>query len=97
MNEKRMEKEEKERKEKENKGQVRTIEEEEDGVDMEEARVEIRMRGTTIKEEAEEDIEEEEEVVIEVVIEVADEGDVGRNLLPLPRRCLPRLWQEVSK
>ena len=93
MSEERMEKEEKERKKKGNKGQVRAIEVEEDGVDTEEARVEIMMRGTTAIEEVEEDIEQEEEVVIEV----ADEGDVGRNLLPLPRRCLPRLWQEVLK
>ena len=93
MNEKRMEKEEKERKEKENKGQVRTIEEEEDGVDMEEARVEITKKEIIVTEEIEEDIEQEEEVATEE----GDEVYVGRNLLPLPRRCLPRLWQEVLK
>ena len=84
---------EKEGKKRESKEQVRATEVEEDGVATEEARVEIMMRGTTAIEEIEEDTEQEEEVVTEVV----DEVYVGRNLLPLPRRCLPRLWQEVSK
>ena len=86
MKEEEMEKEEKERKKVESRGQVQAIEEEEHGVDMEEGRAEIKMRGTTTKEEIEEDTEEEEEVVSEVVIEVAGEGVVGR--IPAPPTAL---------
>ena len=87
MNKKRKEKEERKI---ESKEQAHT-EVEADGAASEEARVEIMKREITVIEEVEEDTEQEEEVATEV----ADEGYVGRNLLPLPRRCLPRLGQEV--
>ena len=88
MSKKRKEKEERKI---ESKEQAQTTEVEADGVATEEARVEIMKREITVIEEVEEDTEQEEEVVTEVV----DEVYVGRNLLPLPRRCLPRLGQEV--
>ena len=73
------------------KERVQVIEAEADGVVMEEAKVGITKKGIIVREEIEEDIEQEEEVATEE----GDEVYVGRNLLPLPRRCLPRLGQEV--
>ena len=88
MKEEETEKEEKERKEIEIRGQVQAIEEEEEehGVDMGEARLEIRMRETITKEEIEADIEEEEGVTSEGATEEADEGVVGR--IPAPPKTL---------
>ena len=63
-----------------------------DGVVTEEAKAGTMKKEIIAKEEIEEDIDQEEE-------EASEEGDevnVGRTLLPLPRRCLPRLGQEAK-
>ena len=63
-----------------------------DGVVTDEAKAGIMKKEIIAKEEIEEDIDQEEEEATEE----GDEVNVGRTLLPLPRRCLPRLGQEAK-